>query len=123
VVCFNPSTKLTRVRPAELIVARLKELSTRRKCVSYFAPLVGRSSDEERICREVGVDMQVVHERCCGLDVHTKTVVACILITLANGEVQRHTRTFSTMTAGLLALSDWLESLAVTVIAMESTGI
>ena len=66
--------------------------------------------------------MQVVHERCCGLDVHKKTVVACILITLANGEVQRHIRTFSTMTAGLLALSDWLESLAVTVIAMESTG-
>ncbi len=122
-VCFNPSTKLTRVRPAELIVARLKELSTRRKFVSYFAPLVGLSEDEERILREVGVDMQVVHERCCGLDVHKKTVVACILITLANGEVQRHTRTFSTMTAGLLALSDWLESLAVTVIAMESTGI
>ncbi len=69
-VCFNPSTKLTRVRPAELIVARWKELSTRRKCVSYFAPLVGRSSDEERLLREVGVDMQVVHERCCGLDVH-----------------------------------------------------
>ncbi len=122
-VCFNPSTKLIRVRPAELIVARLKELSTRRKFVSYFAPLVGLSEDEERILREVGVDMQVVHERCCGLDVHKKTVVACILITLANGEVQRHTRTFSTMTAGLLALSDWLESLAVTVIAMESTGI
>jgi hypothetical protein len=75
--------------------------------VSYFAPLVGRSCDEERIVREGGVDMQVVHERCCGLDVHKKTVVACILLTLANGEVQRHTRTFSTMTAGLLALSDW----------------
>jgi hypothetical protein len=52
VVCFNPSTKLTRVRPAELIVARLKELSTRRKFVSYFAPLVGLSEDEERILRE-----------------------------------------------------------------------
>ena len=51
-VCFNPSTKLTRVRPAELIVARWKQLSTRRKFVSYFAPLVGRSSDEERILRE-----------------------------------------------------------------------
>jgi hypothetical protein len=48
--------------------------------------------------------MQVVHERCCGLDVHKKTVVACTLITLVNGEVQRHIRTFSTMTAGLLAL-------------------
>ncbi len=69
-VCFNPSTKLIRVRPAELIVARSKELSTRRKFVSYFAPLVGRGSDEERLLREVGTGMQVVHERCCGLDVH-----------------------------------------------------
>jgi transposase len=111
------------VRPAELIVARLKELSTRRKFVSYFAPLVGLGEDEECVSREGRTGMQVVHERCCGLDVHKKTVVACILITLANGEVQRHLRTFSTMTAGLLALSDWLESLAVTVIAMESTGI
>jgi transposase len=123
VVCFNPSTKLIRVRPAELIVAMPQGMSTRRKFVSYFAPLVGLGEDEECVSREVGTDMQVVHERCCGLDVHKKTVVACILITLANGEVQRHIRTFSTMTAGLLALSDWLESLAVTVIAMESTGI
>ena len=122
-VCFNPSTKLIRVRPAELIVAMPQGMSTRRKFVSYFAPLVGLGEDEECVSREVGTDMQVVHERCCGLDVHKKTVVACILITLANGEVQRHIRTFSTMTAGLLALSDWLESLAVTVIAMESTGI
>src|SRR5438874_11082192 len=122
VVCFNPSTKLTRVRPAELIVARSKELSTRRKFVSYFAPLVGRGSDEERLLREVGTGKQVVNERGCGLDVHKQTVVTCILITLANGEVQRHIRTFSTMTDGLLALSDWLESLAVTVIAMELTG-
>jgi transposase len=67
--------------------------------------------------------MRVVHERCCGLDVHKKTVVACILILLATGEVQRSIRTFSTMTAGLLALSDWLESMSITVIAMESTGI
>src|SRR5689334_16776877 len=67
--------------------------------------------------------MRVIHERCCALDVHKKTVVACILITLAGGEVQRHIRTFSTMTAGLLALADWLERMSVTVVAMESTGI
>ncbi len=67
--------------------------------------------------------MRVVHERCCGLDVHKKTVVACILITQATGEVQRHIRTFSTMTAGLLALSDWLESMDVVVVALESTGV
>ena len=54
--------------------------------------------------------MRVVYERCCGLDIHKKSVVTCMLITLETGEVQRHLRTFSTMTAGLLALADWLES-------------
>src|SRR5438128_11163590 len=99
VVCFNPSTKLTRVRPAELIVARSKELSTRRKFVSYFAPLGGRGLDEESLLREIGTGMQVVHELCCGLDVHKKTIVTCIFVTLANVDVQRQIRTFTTMTA------------------------
>ena len=67
--------------------------------------------------------MQVVHERCCGLDVHKKTVVACALITQPDGAVQREVRTFKTMTADLLALSDWLSSLGVTHIALESTGV
>ena len=67
--------------------------------------------------------MRVVYERCCGLDVHKKTVVACVLISETSGETQRHIRTFSTMTAGLLALADWLESMQVPVVAMESTGV
>jgi transposase len=67
--------------------------------------------------------MQVIYDRCCGLDVHQKSIVACVLITPENGEVQRHIRTFSTMTAGLLALSDWLASLHVRIVAMESTGV
>jgi transposase len=67
--------------------------------------------------------MQVVHARCCGLDVHKKTVVACVLLTAEDGAVQRMVRTFSTMTADLLALSDWLCSLSVTHVAMESTGV
>jgi transposase len=67
--------------------------------------------------------MQVVHERCCGLDVHKKTVVACVLITQPDGAVQREVRTFKTMTADLLALSDWLSSLGVTHVALESTGV
>src|SRR5260221_7670011 len=52
--------------------------------------------------------MQVVYERCCGLDVHKRTVVACVLVTHPDGTVQREVRTFGTMTADLLALSDWL---------------
>src|SRR5215216_1314545 len=67
--------------------------------------------------------MEIIHERCCGLDVHQQTVVACVLVTGADGAVQRRVRTFGTMTADLLALSDWLDGLAVTQIAIESTGV
>jgi transposase len=67
--------------------------------------------------------MQVVYERCCGLDVHKRTVVACVLVTHPDGTVQREVRTFGTMTADLLALSDWLGGQAIGVLAMESTGV
>ena len=67
--------------------------------------------------------MQVVHERCCGLDVHQRTVVACVLITRPDGAAERQVRTFKTMTADLLALGDWLSSLGVTHVALESTGV
>jgi transposase len=67
--------------------------------------------------------MQVVHERCCGLDVHKKTVVACVLVTHPDGRIQKTVRTFSTMTVGLVALADWLDKLGIEHIAMESTGI
>lgn len=45
--------------------------------------------------------MQVIYQRCCGLDVHKKTVVATVLITSPDGTVEKKTRTFSTMTTGL----------------------
>lgn len=67
--------------------------------------------------------MQVEHARCCGIDVHKKNVVACVLLTRPDGTVQRRAATFGTMTADLLALHDWLADQAVTHIAMESTGI
>jgi transposase len=62
--------------------------------------------------------VQVVHERCCGLDVHKKNVVACVL----TNEGQR-VRTFGTMTRELLRLLDWLQEERVTHLAMESTGV
>ena len=62
--------------------------------------------------------MNVVHERCCGLDVHKATVVACRL-TPGRKEV----RTFPTTTRGLLALADWLAEADITDVAMESTGV
>ena len=67
--------------------------------------------------------MQVVYQRCAGLDVHKKTVVVCAMITEASGAVQKHVRTFLTMTADLLALDEWLQSMQVTHIAIESTGV
>ena len=51
--------------------------------------------------------MDVMHERCAGLDVHKATVVACVR-TVTGGKVNRECRTFDTTTAGLLALLAWL---------------
>ncbi|GAC1521971.1 MAG: IS110 family transposase [Chloroflexota bacterium] len=62
--------------------------------------------------------MDVIYERCCGLDVHKKTVVACVMTPEG-----KQTRTFGTMTADVLRLGDWLESQGVTHVAMESTGV
>jgi transposase len=67
--------------------------------------------------------MQVVYQRACGIDVHKKTIVVCVLLTQEDGTVQRQIRTFSTMTANLLACADWLESLQIQIVAMESTGV
>lgn len=63
--------------------------------------------------------MKVVHEICCGIDVHAKMLVACLL--LANGE--KEIRSFSTMTDDLLRLRDWLVAAQCTQVAIESTGI
>ncbi len=67
--------------------------------------------------------MQVLYSRCCGLDVHQKTVVACVIITQANGKVDKSICTFATTTTALVALGDWLTSLQVSHVAMESTGV
>jgi len=67
--------------------------------------------------------MEVVHERCAGLDVHKKTVVACRIVRQEDGTWQSETRTFGTMTVDLLALADWLRAAEVSHVAMESTGV
>ncbi len=67
--------------------------------------------------------MQVLYARCSGLDVHKNSVVACVMITGTDGQVQQQTKKFGTFTPDLLALSDWLTSQQVTHVAMESTGV
>jgi len=66
--------------------------------------------------------MDVLHARCAGLDVHKKTVVACVRRVDPAGKVSTLVKTFATMTADLLGLSDWLVAQGVEVVAMESTG-
>ena len=66
--------------------------------------------------------MDVVYERCAGLDVHKKSVVACRLIRGSDGRSRHETKTFPTMTYALLELSDWLAEADITHVAMESTG-
>jgi transposase len=90
-------------------------MSTCRKLVrfSYLSQVVEREQEE----------MQVIYDRCAALDVHKKTVVTTVMLTQPDGSVQEHVRTSSTMTTDLLALDDWLRSLEVEVIAMESTGV
>ncbi len=67
--------------------------------------------------------MDVEYQRCAGLDVHKRTVVACVRLATAEGAVEQEVRTFGTMTADLLALGDWLAGYAVEQVAMESTGV
>jgi transposase len=67
--------------------------------------------------------MDVVHARCCGLDVHKRTVVACLLTPGPGGQPRKEIRTFGTMTDDLLALAEWLAAAGCTHVGMESTGV
>jgi transposase len=62
--------------------------------------------------------MNVLYERCCGLDIHKKSVVACLL-TPAGKQI----RTWGTMTPDILSMADWLHQEGCTHVAMESTGV
>jgi Transposase IS116/IS110/IS902 family/Transposase len=70
-----------------------------------------------------GGTMERVIERCRGLDVHTKTVAACVRVPGAMGARSQCIRTFGTTAGELLALRDWMEAHDVTDVAMESTGV
>ncbi len=67
--------------------------------------------------------MQVVYQRCAGLDVHKKSGVACVLVSQEDGSVHDEVRTFGTMTADVATLSTWLREQQVECVAMESTGV
>jgi transposase len=66
--------------------------------------------------------MEVLHPRCVGLDVHSRTVVACVR--LAQGaDVDYELETFGTTTSELFRLRDWVEARSCTHGVMEATGV
>ena len=67
--------------------------------------------------------MEMLYERCCGLDVHKRSVVACLLAPGPDGQPTKELRSFGTMTADLLALADWFAAADCTHVAMEATGV
>jgi transposase len=70
----------------------------------------------------VEAGMEVLHQRCAGLDVHKKTVVAAVRL-VDGSKIITEVKTFATTTAGLLALADWLTQNGCTHVAMEGTGV
>jgi transposase len=67
--------------------------------------------------------MEAIIERCCGIDVHKKTITACLMVGKPNEKPTVTIKTFSTMTRDLLACKDWLESKGCTHVALESSGV
>ncbi len=67
--------------------------------------------------------MDVIYPRCAAIDVHKRTAVTSVGWVDEQGRRRRETRTFSTMTAELERLGNWLGEYGVTHVAMESTGV
>lgn len=67
--------------------------------------------------------MDAILEKCCGLDVHQATVVACLITGSATQRPKKEVRTFRTVTRELRLMSEWLRAAGCTHVAMESTGV
>ena len=73
------------------------------------------------LCEEAAVDVLI--ERCAGIDIGKDEVVACVRTPSASGRGrQKRTRTFTSFTSSLEAMADWFTAEGVTEIAMEATG-
>jgi transposase len=66
--------------------------------------------------------VEVIYERCAGLDIGKDEVVACIRVPDGAGGRHQEVRTFKTFSADLEALADWLTEQGVTQVVMEATG-
>jgi transposase len=66
--------------------------------------------------------MEVLYERCCGLDVHKSSITACVLLEQGHKPL-KHLQRFGCTTRDLPELVRWLKSFGVQDVAMESTGV
>jgi transposase len=64
----------------------------------------------------------VLYERCAGLDIHKRSIVACVIVPGAGKQPAKQIRSFGTMSRDLLALGDWLSEQQVSHVGMEATG-
>lgn len=67
--------------------------------------------------------MEVIIENCCGIDVHKKTIVACLMKGKPHEKPKTTIKTFTTMSRDILACREWLKSEGCTHVALESTGV
>src|ERR1700722_2588168 len=81
----------------------------------YAPPTAGRFAMDNLL--------PVVLSVCCGIDVHKKTVTACLLQTGVSGEAVCEVRTFRTVTDSLQELARWLVQAGCRHVALESTGV
>lgn len=63
--------------------------------------------------------MEVIYERCCGLDVHKNSLMACVFMGVRKKEIRK----FGTMTCEILDMIEWLKEVECDIVAMESTGV
>lgn len=69
------------------------------------------------------MDGDVVHSRCCGVDVHKDSIAACVRWIDDTGKVGKESRKFGTTTQEINAFANWLRSRDIRLVAMESTGV
>ena len=66
--------------------------------------------------------MEQKHRRCCGMDVHKKSVTVCVLPAAGQPDQEVRRRNSRPFTRDLKQLRAWLKACQATEIAMESTG-
>ena len=67
--------------------------------------------------------MDVLREKCAGLDVHRSVIVACVVVSAAGGRVTKEVRSFAAIASGRAELVAWLSGFGVTHVGMEGTGV